>query len=376
MCFIALYKRNIGAFKVSNEVVSLAIPIFIFAILLYSIFFLIKSFFWLTESEISARVKPLFTVEYSNQNLSKEKKLFKVFWNPGFDPDRFSWKGDSINFGLRNQETSESPGVSLFLYEGCAFTSTEKLVEMQSNPVIETESAKEFMFSIDDGNGFFTIYNQGSFKGVWSLIENETTTQQIVFEIAPDKGSDTFDAAIVSNKDYLVNHRDWNGDSYYRFDADLVVGGKSSKRFAKINIDGKEHFFLITPNEKIQLHEVMRCSPLHKGYGVMNSNAPHFVALLKVSYPIALTLNDLKNRHHIVVKGLAGAIQADNLAPNEIDKYFSEGRIGEINVKGLFEEIVIDNENIDLLNSNSLSISGGSTSARMQNGSLVLRGEI
>lgn len=366
LCLLLLYSKKISdQINLQREFPKAIVPILLCAISFFVIFIAVQNLFWVSKSKVSAIVKPPFDVSYGASLIKKDKGRFGVFWDTRVPPEKLSWTGKLVKMRLASGHVEKQPTISLYLFEGCPNKKTTELLALRSNPVISNITTSKIGFAISDGMADFSIYAPKKSNGYWSASGDEA----MMFSVKPTKNKEKLDITTFSSEEMTIFHRDWDNETYYRFDSFLIGEHDLQARYAAISTDAGTTTFSIIPNPHAKVDDKLRCAPL-SGANNYIAEVPIFTALIKITYPKAKVYTDLDIEHETRITGLNGWLSADEVAPSELGEYFSNGQLDLLSVQGAFEDLVIDGENQQLRRKSWLYLQGGTVSASVEDGSV------
>lgn len=371
LCLILLCTKKFSEqINLKRDTFKSLIPIIICAISFFVIFVIVQNLFFVTKSKVSAIVKPPFRVSYGASLVKEEENRFGVFWNTHAPPEKLAWTGKLVKMKLATGHAEKNPTVTLFLFEGCPNKKTTELLELRSIPVIPNLTTKKIGFAIDDGMGNFSIYSTKKVNGHW----NTAGEKAIMFSVRPAENKKDLVITTFSSEDMTLFHQDWEGETYYRFDAFLMGEHQLQTRYAAISTDNGTETFAIAPNPRTKVYENFQCRPLSASNNYVAEGLV-VTALLKIAYPKAEVYEDLEIEHETRISGLNGWLSVDGVSPNELSNYFSDGQLDLLSVQGPFEDLIVDNENKQLRRENWLYLQDGTVSASVLDGSVKFDAE-
>ena len=180
------------------------------AVIFFGIFIVVQNLFWVTKSRVSALIKPPFEVAYSasltgcGSVIEKDGGRFGVLLGDNVTPDKITWNGEYVKMNLTAVSGGTKPTVKAFLFDGCVNTKSEELLSFRSTPIVEGITADKFVFSINDGFGFFSIYSPDRVNGYW----NTEGDAAMNFSVMPSKENKNLRVATFSSEKMALFHAD------------------------------------------------------------------------------------------------------------------------------------------------------------------------
>lgn len=347
------------------------VPLGLGGLLFLILFVLVKNFFWVTSSEVSALVSPPINGNYSLTDIDAPKgERFGLFLNEKIPPDKLSWIGMATQMGIGVANSGRLAVVKAYLYEGCPGESTADMLKARPEPFFQADQVAVIGFGVDDGMIDFSIHSESGSEGHWKASE-ETVS---MFSINAAEEAENLDLTLFISEGVRVEHLGWSGEAVYRGDLFAFDDAGLRNRTVAIVADEVSEALTISPDPNMRVQDEMVCKPIASGPRKTLASSPLVTVLVSVAYPPAEKFSELGDTNMATVRGINGWLSAKGVGAGEISDYVSAGVMQMLSVQGRFEEIYIDGEKLEPRRQSWLYLQEGKISGSIEESSLRING--
>lgn len=373
LCLILLVvTRAQGVIPIRPPVACIFGPFILGSLLFFVLFVLVKNLFWVTTSDISALMVMPIKGTYSAHKIDGDvNDKFGLFLNTQIPPEKLSWKGNALDFGLGIADLDKRAMLDAYLFDGCPATKTGDALTMLRNPVFSAHGVSIVGLGIDDGFADFSIHPISGSSGHWKSTEEEVSMFWI------DAGSEKSALNLTSfiSSKVGVKHLEWSGDVIYRIDAFAIGDRELKARTFSLRADDVEKSLTVHPSPDMDLQRTMACKPVAFDRGSYKPASPLVTMFLRVSYPARRVVADVRPPHETFIRGLNGWLYTDDVGADEIGKYVNEGALSFISMQGRLEELFIDHEPVETRRTSWLFMQDGELSGAVEGEMLRMEGK-